>query len=344
MNNLNTSPSKKATVLVTGGTGFLGAYVIRELVMKGYAVRAIRRSGSLPGFVPADIFQQVDWIKGDVLDALALEEAMDGVDGVIHAAAKVSFAGKDRSELFKINVEGTANVVNAALLQNVPRFVHVSSVAALGRTGNGETVTENKVWEESRYNTSYAISKFRGEVEVWRGIGEGLPAVVVNPSTILGFGDWNSSSCTLFRSAYNEFPWYTEGVNGFVDVMDTAKAVVGLLESEVCGERYILNSDNWTFRRLFETIAAGFGKRPPSREATPFIAGIAWRTARLKSLFSGQPSMLTRESARVARSSTYFDNNKILEQLPDFRFTPLEETIRDACNAYMQQGRPVPAL
>lgn len=338
MNNLNTSPNTRGTVLVTGGTGFLGAYVIRELVEKGYAVRAIRRNDNLPAFIPAGILQGVDWITGDVLDVMGLEEAMEGVDGVIHAAAKVSFAGKDRGELFRINVEGTANVVNAALMRDVPRFVHVSSVAALGRTGQGETVAENKVWEESKYNTSYAVSKFRGEVEVWRGMGEGLQAVVVNPSTILGFGDWHSSSCALFRSVYNEFPWYTEGVNGFVDVTDTARAIVGLLDSDVSGERYILNGDNWTFRRLFETIAAAFGKRPPSREATPFIAGIAWRTARLKSLFSGQPSVLTRESARVAQSSTYFDNRKILTQVPGFRFTPLEETIRNACNAYLQQG------
>jgi len=344
MNNLNTTPTTRRTVLVTGGTGFLGAYVIRELVGKGYAVRAIRRSNILPAFIPADILQQVDWVMGDVLDVIGLEEAMEGVDGVIHAAAKVSFAGKDHSEMFRVNVEGTANVVNAALTTNVPRLVHVSSVAALGRTGQGETVTETKAWEESKYNTNYAISKFRGEVEVWRGMGEGLQAVVVNPSTILGFGDWNSSSCTLFRSAYNEFPWYTEGVNGFVDVTDTARAVVSLLESDISGERYILNGDNWTFRRLFETIAAGFGKRPPSREATPFIAGIAWRTARLKSLFTGRPGMLTRESARVARSSTYFDSSKLLAQMPDFRFTPLEETIREACNTYLRQGRPVAAL
>ena len=337
---MNNSITTKKTVLVTGGTGFLGAYIIRELVERGYAVRAIRRSSTLPAFIPADSLQQAHWISSDVLDVPGLEEAMEGVDGVIHTAAMVSFAGRDRSELFRINVEGTANVVNAALTQNVPRFVHVSSVAALGRSGQGETVTEKKVWEESKYNTSYAISKFRGEVEVWRGIGEGLSAVIVNPSTILGYGDWNSSSCTLFRSAFNEFPWYTEGVNGFVDVTDTARAIVSLLESNIAGERYILNGDNWTFRRLFETIAAGFGKKPPLREATPFIASIAWRTARLKSLFSGQPSILTRESARIAQSSTYFDNSKILAQVPGFRFTPLEETIRQACSAYLQQPPP----
>jgi dihydroflavonol-4-reductase len=327
----------KGKVLVTGGTGFLGAYVIRELVEKGWAVRAIRRGSSFPAFISADILQQVEWVTGDILDVVALEEAMEGVTGIIHAAAKVSFAGRDRHELFSINVEGTANVVNMALQQNVRRFVHVSSVAALGRTGQGEHVTEKKSWEESKYNTTYAISKFRGEVEVWRGIGEGLPAVVINPSTILGYGDWNSSSCTLFRSAYQEFPWYTEGINGFVDVQDTARAIVRLLETDISGERYILNGDNWTFRHLLETIAAGFGKKPPTREATALLAGIAWRMERMKSLFSGRPAILTRESARVARSSTTFDSGKILRQLSGFHFTPLEETITEACEAYLRR-------
>jgi dihydroflavonol-4-reductase len=151
---------------------------------------------------------------------------------------------------------------------------------------------------------------------------------------MLGYGDWNNSSCTLFRNAFREFPWYTEGVNGFLDVTDAARAIVCLLESDVIGERYILNGDNWTFRHLFENMADGFGKRRPSREATPFLAAIAWRMARLKSLLTGQPSILTRESAKVAGSKTFFDNNKILQQLPGFRFTPLDETIKTACNAY----------
>jgi dihydroflavonol-4-reductase len=213
-------------------------------------------------------------------------------------------------------------------------------VAALGRTGGSEEVTEEKSWEKSRYNTNYAISKFHGEMEVWRGIGEGLPAVIVNPSTILGYGDWNNTSCAIFRSVYNEFPWYTEGINGFVDVTDTARAIVRLLETDIDGERYILNGDNWSWRRLFETMAKEFGKRPPTREATPFLTGIAWRTEKLKSLFTGRSALLTRESARIAAGKTFFSNDKILKLLPDFRFTPLEETIRTACQHYLRTARP----
>ena len=333
---MNNNHNEKGRVLVTGGTGFLGAYIIRQLIEQGWSVRAIRRGQTLPAFIPASILDRVEWVTGDILDVIGLQEAMEDMDAVIHAAGRVSFARGEKQELFRTNIEGTANVVNMALEQNIRRLVHVSSVAALGRTGNGETVNEKKSWEQSRLNTQYAISKFRGEIEVWRGMGEGLSAVIVNPSTILGFGNWDHSSCTLFRSAWQEFPWYTEGINGFVDVQDVARAIVTLLESDLRGERYILNGENWTFRHLFESIATGFGKKPPSKEATPFLAGIAWRKEHIKSLFSGKPSILTRESARVAQSRTWFDNGKILAQLPGFQFTPLEKTIKAACLDYLR--------
>jgi dihydroflavonol-4-reductase len=334
MNNFNV----KGIVLVTGGTGFLGAYIISQLMENGYAVRAIHRNGPMPFFLPDAIREKVEWVRCDIRDPLGLEDAMAGVDAVIHAAAKVSFLKKERREMYSVNIDGTAHVVNAALTRQVPRFVHVSSVAALGRTNGGE-VSEEKSWEDSKYNTNYAISKFYGEMEVWRGIGEGLRGVIVNPSTILGYGDWNHSSCALFRNAWREFPWYTEGINGFVDVTDTAKAIVRLLATDISGQRFILNGENWSFRQLFTTIAREFGKKAPSREATPFLAGIAWRIEKIKSLLNGKPSLLTRESARVATSSTFFDNSKILRQLPDFRFTPLEETIREACQAYQHSGQ-----
>jgi dihydroflavonol-4-reductase len=332
MINLNST----GRILVTGGTGFLGTYIICELVQQGYAVRAIHRQGAIPFFLPSRIREEVEWLRCDVRDPPGLEDAMTGVDAVIHAAAKISFSGKERRELWSTNIEGTANVVNAALEQNIRRFLYVSSVAALGRTGGNEEVTEEKSWEKSPYNTNYAISKFHGEMEVWRGIGEGLPAVIVNPSTILGYGDWNNTSCAIFRSVFNEFPWYTEGINGFVDVLDTARAIVRLLQTDIHGERYILNGENWSWRHLFETMAKEFGKKPPTREATPLLAGIAWRAEKVKSILTGRKTLLTRESARVAASKTFFSNSKILRLLPDFHFTPLEETIRTACQHYLQ--------
>lgn len=326
-------------VLVTGGTGFLGAYIIKELIEKGYAVRAIRRSAKLPPFISPEIMDKVEWVEGDVLDVVSLQDAMQDVDMVIHSAAVVSFLRKERKAMYQVNIDGTANVVNMALENNIKRFVHISSVAALGRTAGGGHVDEEKKWEESKVNTHYGKSKYKAELEVWRGIGEGLNGVILNPSTILGHGDWNSGSCAIFKNIYKGFKWFTPGINGFVDVADVARVSVLMMESNITGQRFIVNGDTWTFKKLQETIADSFHKKRPVKEATPFLLGIAWRVEKLKSLFSGKKPLLTRESARVAASKTWFENDKILSALPGFSFRPLEETIREACKKYLEPAR-----
>lgn len=321
-------------VLVTGGTGFLGSYIIKQLVEKGYAVRAIRRSNKLPFWISKDIFNKVEWVDGDVLDVVALQEAMEGIDTIIHSAAIVSFATRDRKNMYQVNVEGTANVVNMALEKNVRRLVHISSVAALGRTAGGGHVNEEKKWEDSKVNTHYAKSKFKAELQVWRGMNEGLEAVIINPSTILGYGDWHNSSCAIFKNIYEGFNWYTPGINGFVDVEDVAKAAILLMESTTSEQRFIVSGDTWSFQKLQDTIADGFNKKRPAKKATPFLMAIAWRMEKLKALFTGKNPLLTKESARVAQSQTWFENDKILKALPGFSFTPLEETIKKACEKY----------
>lgn len=328
-------------ILVTGGSGFIGAYIIKELVEKGYAVRAMRHSNAAPFFIPPHINEKVEWVLGDVLDVVSLDEAMHGMDAVIHAAAKVSFGDRERRAINKINIDGTANVVNIALEKNIQRFVHLSSVAAIGRTVTGETISEEKKWQPGKWHTTYAISKYHAEVEVWRGAAEGLNMVIVNPSTVLGYGDWSTSSCAIFKSVYNEFPWFTKGINGFVAVTDVAKAAVLLMESDHSNERFIVNGDNWSFQQLFNTIADGFGKKHPHKEATPFLGSIAWRIEKFKSMVSGKRPLLTRESARVAQSVTYFDNSKLLNALPGFSFTPLEKTIQKDCEQYLANLQPL---
>jgi nucleoside-diphosphate-sugar epimerase len=323
-------------VLVTGGTGFLGSYIIKHLVEKGYKVRAIRREKAvLPFYIPKEIFEKVEWVTGDILDVVSLEEAMDGVDQVIHAAAVVSFLKADRKNMYQVNVEGTANVVNISIEKNVKRLVYISSVAALGRTAHGGSVNEDRKWEDNKVNTHYAKSKYKAELEVWRGSAEGLNTIILNPSTILGYGDWNSSSCAIFRSVYNEFKWYSPGINGFVDVEDVAKATVLLMESNISDKRYIVNGDNWHFKQLLETMASNFHKKKPYKETTPTLIGIAWRMEKLKSMLNGHRPLLTRESARIAHSKTYFENAKLLAALEGFSFTSLQESIQKACEKYL---------
>ncbi len=323
-------------VFLTGGTGFLGAYILQNLVQKGIAVRALRRSDSIPFFLPQHIAQQVEWVPGDVLDVVALADALQDVDAIIHSAAVVSFHKEDRQLMFAVNEEGTANVVNTALEAGVQRLVHISSVAALGRTTRQEKVSEAKKWSEGDNNTDYAKSKHKAEMHVWRGMGEGMDAVIINPSTILGFGNWHQSSCAIFKNVYNEFPWYSRGINGFVGVEDVAEAAVQLLLSGISEQRFIVSADNISFEHLFQTIAAGFGKKAPHREATPALAGLAWRMEALKALFTGKKPLLTADTARVARSRTEFDSSALLQALPQFKYTPLPQVIQAATTRYLQ--------
>ena len=333
MNLQNIPPGRG--ILVTGGTGFLGAYIIKELVANGYAVRAIRRTGKLPGYISKQIFDKVEWVDGDILDISSLETAMDGIDIVIHSAAVVSFIKKERERMYRVNVDGTANIVNIALEKNVRRLIHISSVAALGRTAGGGHVNEEKQWEESKVNTHYAKSKYKAELEVWRGFAEGLSGVILNPSTILGYGDWHNGSAAIFKKVYEEFKWSTPGLNGFVDVEDVAKVVLIFTKNDITEQRFIVNGDNWYFEKLQGTIADAFGKKRPAKKASLSLMNIAWRLEGAKSLFTGSKPLLTKESVRVANSKTHFENDKILKVLPDFSFTPLEETIKKTCMLYL---------
>ena len=322
-------------VLVTGGTGFLGSYIIKELIEKGYLVRAIRRNNNLPSYISNEILSRAEWIEGNVLDVVALQDAMENIDTVIHSAGVVSFVKRDRKRMYQVNVEGTANVVNMALEKNVKKLIHISSVAALGRKDNGTHVNEEKKWEENKMNTHYAKSKRNAELEVWRGISEGLNAVILNPSTVIGYGNWNTGSCAIFKNIYKEFPWYSPGINGFVDVEDVARLTIQLIESNIDSERFIINGDTWSFKKLQDFIADSFGKKKPTKDAGPFLMGIAWRLERLKSIITRKDPLLTKESARVAQSQTYFENDKILKIFPGFSFTPLEISIKNACEKYM---------
>jgi len=318
-------------IFVTGGTGLVGSYLIKSLLDAGKPVRALCRHPYNGSLLSAGDLQRVEWAEGDILDIDALEECMKGVQQVYHCAATVSFSPRMADTLLKVNIEGTANVVNAALSTGVRKLAHISSVAALGRGPKGMPVNESVSWSEEPNRSLYGRSKYEGEMEVWRGMAEGLETVIVNPSTILGAGDWKKGSAGLFKTAYDEFPWYTEGVNGFVDVRDVARAVIALMDSDIHSERFIISADNWTYRQVFTEIARQFGKRIPHKKVTPLIAEIAWRMEKMKGLFSGIDPLLTKETAHTAQSIMLFDNGKVLKALPGFQFTPLEETIRYHC-------------
>jgi nucleoside-diphosphate-sugar epimerase len=320
-------------ILVTGGAGLLGNELIAQLLAQGKKVRAIYNKTPLANFHSTNLQQ----FQCNILDVVGLEEAMKDIEQVYHCAAIVTFNPRRRLEMFKINIEGTANVVNAALDAAVKKMVYVSSVAALGRIREDEVINETMNWTEETSNSNYGESKYLAELEVWRGIGEGLNAVMVNPVVILGAGDWNSGSSKIFQSAYNEFPWYSEGTTGFVDVRDVVKAMMQLMESDITAQRFILSAQNKKFKEVFDLIAKTFGKKPPHKKVTPLIAKIVWRAEAFKSMFTKQDPLLTKETAKTAMAKVKFDNSKLMKFLPQFTYRKIEETIIDTCTAFKQK-------
>jgi dihydroflavonol-4-reductase len=320
-------------VLVTGSAGLLGKALIKQLLAQGKQVRAIYNSTLVTGFDNAG-FEQM---QCDILDVIRLEEAMNNIEQVYHCAAIVTFNPKKKQQMFKINIEGTANIVNAALDAGVKKLLYVSSVAALGRIREDEEINETMNWTEETSNSSYGKSKYLAELEVWRGIGEGLNAVMVNPVVILGAGDWNTGSSQIFKNVYNEFPWYTDGTTGFVDVRDVAKAMIQLMESDITAQRFIVSAETKSFKEVFDLIANAFGKKQAHKKVSPLIAKIVWRLEAIKSRIKKEDPLLTRETAKTAMTKARFDNSKLKKYLPGFEYRTIEETIADTCAAFSQK-------
>jgi dihydroflavonol-4-reductase len=314
-------------ILVTGASGLVGSHLLQLLILKGHSVRALYRN-EIPVI---ENTKGVDWVKGDITDINSLEDALQNIDQVYHCAAIVSFNPSKKASLHKINIEGTANVVNACLVCGVKKLLFVSSVAALGRIREDKPIDETMNWSEETSNSEYGKTKYMAELEAWRGMSEGLQVAVVNPVIILGSGDWNNGSSGIFKSAYNEFPWYTEGSSGFVDVKDVVAALLLIMESSTSGERFILSGSNAQYRQVFCLIANAFNKKMPNKKVTPFLAAIVWRIEALKAFFSGKDPLLTKETAKTARAKVSFNNSKFLSSFPEFKYTPLESSIKRIC-------------
>lgn len=330
-------------ILVTGGTGLLGIQLLFDLAERGYKVRAIKRKSSSVAILEkifriksneADkLLPLIEWVEGDVQDYFSLESAMHGVDQVYHCAAMVSFDPRDKERMIKINVNGTANVVNAALEAGARKLCFVSSVAALGRSDENVMIDENAEWIDSVENSAYAVSKYAAEREVWRGVAEGLQAVVVNPSIIIGPGDPEKSSAKLIATARKGFPFYTTGINAFVDVRDVSRIMIGLMESNVVNERFILNTGNYSYQHILGLLAKEFGKKTPGIAVKSWMFGLLWRAEKIRSLITGSSPLITRETARTSSKRYFYSNEKIRKAL-DYRFITIEDCISENCRIF----------
>ncbi len=279
----------------------------------------------------------VTWHQCDLLDIYDVEEVMQDVTEVYHCAAIVSFRGSDRERLKHFNIEATANIVNEALERGVRKMIYVSSIASLGRSKEGAEITEEEQWEESRYNSVYAESKHLAELEIWRGQGEGLNAAIINPGIIIGEGDWDNGSAALVKIVHSEFAYYTQGINAWADVQDVTRAMYMLMKSEISGERFILSAGNFSYKEMFTMMAEAMGKKPPHKPAGKLMSAIVWRLSALKSLLTGKPATITKETAMVAQRKALYNNTKLTGALPQFSYTPVRQSVERIAKAYLNE-------
>ena len=332
------------SIFVTGATGLLGSFISRRLIGDGYQVRALRRHQSSMELV-SDTKDQITWVEGDLLDTVGLAEQLEGVSGVIHSAALVSYNSRDEARMHKVNVEGTANLVNICLRKGVDYFLHVSSVAAIGKEKgatrkNASRIDETHQASVEEFTTAYARSKYLAELEVWRGVSEGLPAAIINPSLVLGPGAWNQSSTQLFKYIWDENRFYIDGIVNYVDVRDVATVAARLLEARTVGERFIVSAGSTNYKALFELIAQAFDKKPPTTHAKPNLIRMVSMVDGIKARVTGQPRLITDELRHIAKNTHTYDSTKV-QQATHITFNPLVNTVRWCCHELLKKNQMV---
>jgi dihydroflavonol-4-reductase len=324
---------KERMILLTGATGFIGRYLVQELLDQGKALRVLVRN---PEGRELPWPEEVEVAEGDVLDVMALEKAMRGVSHVIHAAAIVSFAKSRQEEMKEVNITGTANVVDVALASGVKKLVHISSSSATGRAGRGERVTEESPWQEGVGHSAYGLSKRGAELETYRGLAEGLPCVILNPTVVLGPGDWSQGTPKIFSTVYKGLPFYNRGVTGYVGARDVAWAVRLALESDFQnGERFILSAENLSQQELFSLVARSLGKQPPRYRFPAWLGPpLGWISEKLAALRGTEP-IVTRTIMRSANHLTHYSGQKAREQL-GVTYTPIAKVIEETGQAFLK--------
>ena len=331
-------------ILVTGGTGLVGAHLLYHLIKNDENVRAIFRSEEkinktkeVFSFYTDDdnFFSKIEWFKADITDVPSMIPAFHGIKKVYHCAALISFNPKDYLEMRRVNIHGTAIIANLSIDAKVDKICFVGSIASVGDSLNGNVITEENEWNKEADNNGYSITKFGAEMEIWRASQEEVEVVIVNPGVILGSGFWDSGSGKLMSKVYNGLKFYTEGVTGFVGVKDVVDSMILLMNSNIKNERFILVSENKSFKEIFFSIADAFGKKRPTVKIKPWQTSIFWRVSWLLSKITGKEPLLSKYSARSAHNITEYSSKKIENSL-DFQFIKMNDVIKETAANYIK--------
>lgn len=329
-------------ILVTGATGLVGSHLLLHLLQNGEEVRALYRNQANIKKTEAlfrwknqsDLFGKINWIQGCITDIPSLEPVFEDIDYVYHCAAHISFDPNDEEKLRKINIEGTANIVNFCLAKNIKKLCYVSSIAALGDLLEHEyIITEETEWNPEKPHSDYAITKYGAEMEVWRGQEEGLETVIVNPGVILGPGFWQNGSSEIFRKIKKGLKFYAKGSSGFISAEDVAKTMYFLMKSDIKKERFTLIEKNYSYREISNLIADALQAKRPFQLVKPWMTNLGWRIDWLISKLFFQKRKLSRAMAKSMHSETIFDNSKI-KKACNIEFTGLDDYIKNVSSTY----------
>lgn len=338
--------------LVTGASGILGSYVVAELVKQGETVVACRQAKS--SLLPIEKvfalkfedweeqFKKVEWRELDLTSLLSIETALQGIDTVYHCAGFVSFAASDRSKLFQINEQGTANLVNACLALPGIQFCHVSSIGTLNNSEHIGPLNESVFWKSTGKEGYYAISKYNAEREVWRGMEEGLNAVIVNPGVILAPAFWQQSSLELIHKAYKGNRFFTAGQTAYVMADDVAAVMIQLVKQKVFGKRFLVFENNYTYRAVFEALRKGFHYKGRLIEVSESVLKVVAFIERFFSFFIGRDAVLSPSVMRAAFNQQLYSREN-LDNTLKHEFIPLLSGISNLCEIYLKEQPSAPA-
>jgi nucleoside-diphosphate-sugar epimerase len=322
-------------ILVTGGTGLVGAHILLHLVENEEKIRALFRNQKniektkslFDLYQKENLFQKIEWTQGDITDIPSLEKAFMGIDYVYHSAGLISFNPKDENILRKTNIEGTANIVNFCLAKNVKKLCHLSSVAALGDLAEHENIVTEKIeWNPEKHHSDYAISKYGAEMEIWRGQQEGLKTVIINPGIILGPGFNSQGSGLLLSNVAKGLRFYTKGITGFVAVTDVVQVAIQLMKSDISNQRYILIANNFCYQDIINSMCDALKVKRPALSIKSWHLEIAWRIDKILSFLFLKQRSLTKDIAKAAYSRNFFSNKKAKADLQT-RFLDIHQYI-----------------
>ncbi len=331
-------------ILVTGGTGLVGSHLLLNLLKAGKKIRALHRKNSDLKAVErvfkyytsieeaTSLFKQIEWFEADITNIPQLNKAFENIAYVYHCAALVSFSPTDDKKLRKINIEGTANIVNLCIAFNIKKLCYVSSVAALGKSLKSKEINEGSIWNPEEDHSDYAISKYGAEIEIWRGTQEGVPTIIVKPGIIIGPGFWNEGTGQIFSKINKGMKYHFPKTAGFVGVNDVVCAMQQLMESEIKTEDYILVSENLSFKTVFNLTATALNKPTPKKELKKWMLWMGWFFQKIGGIFGGKRS-ITKNTVKTLFQDSFYTNQKIREHI-DFKFTPVKEVIIETAKFY----------